>query len=497
MQLILENPDFKFLSAFKKSEVFLVGGAVRDLILKRKNKDFDFVIIDKSAQEIETILKNYGKVEAVESRAFGVFKFMPKRSKKIIDIALPRIDRWTGLGYKDLKTQTGVSLEEDLSRRDFTINALALNLEGELIDKFDGISDLKNKIIKAVGDASERFMEDPSRILRSLRFACELNFTIEENTLLATKDLAQEIFKPLKNQESETRVAKEIMAGEFLKGFNANPSKMIGFLNELKILKDLLPEIEAMKRVEQPKNFHSEGDVFIHSILALEKLQELEDNLKNNPQFINSNVVLKPTSIYAKLGVLFHDLGKPLSFISAEESGDRIRFTGHDIKGAKILNKIFKRLPLSIFAKDDKLHVDKEKLAWLIKHHMVCVAIDPNTIRLSTLEKYFFNPDNRGSELLALSYADISATIPPSGKPDFTLFNRLIKKLNEVSVIIYEKQKEQALPHLLDGNEIMRILNLKPSKKVGEIKDEIRDLQLAGKLKSEEEAIVWLKANKF
>jgi poly(A) polymerase len=481
------DPKMKFMQDFDKSQLFLVGGAVRDFILNRPTKDFDFVVVNQKPEDIEKTLKQFGKVEEVESRAFGVFKFIPKDSKINIDVALPRIDHWTGLGYKDLETEIGVTLSEDLSRRDFTINALAINFDGKLIDNFKGQSDIKQKIIRAVGDPRERFLEDPSRILRGLRLACQLDFEIEDKTFAAMKKLASEIVK--QTSQHETRVAPEIIAGEFLKGFAANPKRMIELLDETGILKLILPEIEKMKGVEQPENFHSEGDVYKHTIIALEKLQELE----KNPDTIKSAVPLDPKNIYVKLAVLFHDLGKPKTFKSKEETGDRIRFTGHDVAGSKIVNKIFKRLPLSVFAKDDPMHVDKEKLMWLVKHHMVCVAIDPDTIRLSTIEKYFFNPDNRGSELLTLSWADISATVPPKGKPDFSLFDKLITKLNSVAEVISKKQNEVVLPHLLDGKEIMEIASLKPGPKIGKIKNKIRDLQLSGKLKDQKEAQNYLK----
>src|ERR1035437_8029874 len=118
------DPKMKFIKAFDKSQLFLVGGAVRDFILNRPTKDFDFVVVDQKPEDIEKTLKKFGKVEEVESRAFGVFKFIPKDSKQNVDVACPRVDHWTGLGYKDLKTEVGVTLSEDLSRRDFTINAL-------------------------------------------------------------------------------------------------------------------------------------------------------------------------------------------------------------------------------------------------------------------------------------------------------------------------------------------------------------------------------------
>lgn len=483
-----KQPEMAFLSSFAPNQIFLVGGAVRDWILGRKSKDFDFVVLNLSPEKIEKTLSQHGRVEPVESRSFGVFKFKPHHTKRIIDVALPREDHWTGLGYKDLKPSLGVDLEKDLSRRDFTINAMALDLNGRLVDPFGGEKDLCQKIIRAVGNPEERFSEDPSRILRGIRLACELGFEIEEQTLEAMKKLAHQIIAETKKETP--RVAEEVIATEFLKGFYADPRRMIEILDTTGVLPLILPEIEELKKVPQPEEFHSEGDVYTHTLLALEKLKVLEKKLKSRKN--SFSVELDPVSIHTKLAVLFHDLGKPKTFKGAEETGDRIRFTGHDVAGAEIANKIIKRLKLSIFPTSHPLHVDREKIVFLVKHHMICVAGDIDKMRLSTLEKYFFNPDGRGKELLALTWADISATIPPSGKPDFSLFNQMIKKLGEIKKIVEDNQKERELPHLLSGEEIMEILHIKPSPLVGRIKQHLRDLQLAGDLKNSQQAKEYL-----
>ncbi len=489
IEKLKRKKEMKFLAAFKPSQIFLVGGAVRDWLLGRDTKDYDFVVINTTPQKLEKILSQFGKVEPVESRNFGVFKFKPKGSKEIIDVALPRLDRWIGLGYKDLRPRLGVTLKEDLSRRDFTINAMALSLEGKLIDPFSGQKDLKEKTVRTVGDPKERFLEDPSRILRGLRFSVELGFKIDPKTFAAMKVLRQEITKP--TDKGIPRVAEELLAQEFLKGFYAKPRKIIELLDQTKILPLLLPEIEALKGVPQPKQFHSEGDVYTHTLLALEKLELLEKKLAN--QETSFPVKIDASSIHSKLGLLLHDIGKPKTFQSAKETGDRIRFTGHDVVGAKMTAQIVDRLKLSVFPRKHHLHVDKDKLVFLVKHHMICVAGDFEQMRLSTLEKYFFNPDGRGAELLALSWADISATIPPSGKPDFSLFKKMIDKLAEVKEVIEANQKEKELPHLLSGEEIMEMLKIKPSPLVGKIKQHLRDLQLAGKLKTKQEAKKYLR----
>lgn len=489
LEQLQREPQMQFLKDLsQQGKVFLVGGAIRDWMLSRETKDFDFLVTNLKPEQVDSILQQFGKNKAVESRSFGVFKFQPHGSRALYDIALPRKDRWTGLGYKDIAPQFGVPLEEDLSRRDFTMNAMALGLDGKLIDPFSGQRDLEKKIIRAVGEAKKRFEEDPSRILRGVRFACELGFEIEEETFTAMQELGQEIIA--KTEKGQSRVSEEIIAYEFLKGFSASPKKMIELLGRAGILSIILPEVSNLKGITQPEQFHSEGDVLVHTVLALEKLEELGVLL--NQRKVETPVPLDASNIHTKLGVLFHDIGKPATFKSAIETGDRIRFTGHDIEGAKMVSRIFKRLKLAVFPQNHPLHVDEDKLTFLVKHHMICVSGDIDNMRLSTLERYFFNHDGRGGGLLALSWADISATVPKEGQPDFSLFKKLLQKLSQVSETIFNQQKDRALPHLLSGQEIMKALNLPASKKIGEIKQELRELQLEGKIKTKEEALEYL-----
>jgi len=469
----------------------------------------------------------------VESRAFGVFIFVPNPpvsplgkgglrgvapvskgeiERGSFDVAVPRVDRWTGEGYKDLEVRTeNITIEDDLSRRDFTINAMAINLRTQqILDPLKGQEDLKNKVIKAVGKAEERFEEDPSRILRGIRFACQLGFAIDPETFEAMKKLAAEVVQPIdkladnpasteagsKQLTGKMRVAEETIAKEFLKAFAADPVRTIKLYDEVGLLKILLPEVEAMKGVEQPANFHSEGDVYVHTLLALEKLKEegrkdTRNNRSNNIQYSIFNI---QDSIDLKLAILLHDIGKPVTFKSKEETGDRIRFSEHDVQGGKITAKIIKRLKLTVFSKDDPLHVDPERVVWLIKKHMILVYAKPEEMRLTKLEKYFFNPDGRSSELMALSYIDISATVPPSGKSDFSTYEAFQKKLDEVREQVKIKQDEAKLPPpLINGHDVIKALKIKPGPIIGDLLEKIREGQLAGKLKNRAEALDRLK----
>lgn len=471
-----------------KAIVFLVGGAVRDLLNDSTvpPEDLDFVVEGVKRDELERFLDKNGIVKDVESRAFGVFIFIPKGEKNSFDIALPRDEHWLGEGYKDIEVKTeGLSIKDDLGRRDFTVNAMAINLRNfELIDEFKGKKDLKNKIIRTVGKPEERFLEDPSRILRGVRFAVQLDFQIDEATFVGMKNKLIEIAKPIEDDISKKRVAEEVIAKEFLKAFNLNPVKTLKLYDQVGLLEELLDEVKAMQGVKQPQNFHSEGDVYKHTLLALDKLKE------SKPVIDNDNKI----SINLKLALLFHDIGKPQTYTPPANKDDRIHFNEHDEIGAKIVKEIIDRLKLTSQAPESGLHLDEETVIWLVQKHMILITAKPEEMRLTTYEKYFFREDGAGDDLLRLSWADISATVPPSGKPDFSIYDTFVKKIEEVREAVHAARKERTLPSpLVNGNEVMKTLKIKSGPEVGKILSQIRELQLAGKLKTKAKAIQRLK----
>ncbi len=486
---LLSRPDLAFLRAFPAGSVFLVGGAVRDWLLGQETKDLDFVVVGMRPEEIERILSAHGRVMAVESRAFGVFKFRPQGATEVYDIALPRRDRWTGLRYRDLSAELGVGLEEDLARRDFTVNAMALGLDGRLVDPFQGRQDLRRRLIRAVGEARQRFGEDPSRILRGLRFACQLGFEVEKKTLRAATEMAPEIVR--RTSAGVPRVAEEVVGQEFLRGFDANPVRLVRLWEETGLLALLLPEVAALRQTPQPEAFHTEGGVLAHTLLALERLADLEDPAV--ARRLRSPIPLQPSTLHARLAVLLHDLGKPPTLRVPESEADRIRFPNHDVEGARLAGQLVERLRLSGLPRDDPLHVDREHLLFLIRRHMFCAHFDPQRTRASTLEKYFFADRVRGGELLAVMWADIAASVPASGRPNFTRYRALLRRLREVKRALGTRAGEQFPPPLLDGREIMQVLGLSPGPRVGKVKAALRDLQLEGRLRTAEEARDYLR----
>ncbi len=509
-------PELAFINVlakkYPKAEFFLVGGMVRDLLLNKDSQDLDFVVRNIPIKKLEGELARLGKVSLV-GKTFGVLKFRPKNSRLVheIDIALPRTEKAHKTGrYKDVtvKSHHETSIENDLARRDFTINAMALELKSEiqnpkskinskfktplsssplpigertgegenlkfLIDPFGGLKDLKAKKIRAVGKPSERFQEDYSRLLRALRFSIQLNFYIEPHTLKALK---QKISRLNQKDTGEYLVPREVIAKEMVKMFVLNPIASLKILDATSALKVLMPELLTMKKCPQPKQFHSEGDVWEHTLLALGKLysREFFKEFSKTPSFSppheggtwgGPSFKIPPELVFA---LLFHDLGKPYTMTKT----DRIRFNGHDIKSAKLFSEIASRLKLS------SAGLDVEKTRELIAKHMILTHGNIEDMKETTIEKYFFNENFPGAELLMESFADVSATIPKSGKPDFTKYKILKKRI----LSLQKKMKaKKVLPKpLLDGHDIMKILKLKPGPEVGKIKLAIREQQLKG-----------------
>src|SRR3989344_3675379 len=369
LQKFSKKPELKFLESlykkFPKAEAYLVGGLVRDLFLTRESKDIDLVVRGVSINNLITFLKKQGKCNLV-GRVFGVIKFVPKGFEEMeaIDIALPRKEHSLGTGgYRDFKVQANAKLDikDDLSRRDFTINALAWDLRKNiLIDLFGGLEDLKKKQIRTVGNPSERFAEDYSRLLRALRFVVTLNFELETKTAKAIISLMPKINSVVKIKgKTERVVPEETMAREFLKSLVARPANTLEFWNEMGAIKQILPELLPMKGCEQPLQFHSEGDVWVHTRMALENSKS-----KKFETFFG-----RTASAQLILTTLLHDIGKPPTKQTPEKDGvDRVRFNGHDAMGAQMASKIMKRLR---FSSVPEFTINDDAVVWLIQHHLL------------------------------------------------------------------------------------------------------------------------------
>jgi poly(A) polymerase len=489
-----------FHAAFPKGELYLVGGTVRDALMGRDdNKDWDLVVRLVKPEALEKFLKKLGRVDLVGKR-FGVWKFLPNdnprptlsrtRAKganieadaRQIDIALPRTEHsFNSGGYRDVSIDSDPELpiEKDLARRDFTVNAMALRLTPKpcLIDPFGGQKDLHTKTIRTVGEAGERFREDYSRMLRGLRFACQLGFEIEPHTMGATR-----VFMPHVNDYHSTPlgnmrvVATEIIARELTKALVNDPARAFDLWFESGATEALMPELLAMRGCKQPVNFHSEGDVWTHTRLALSKIGD--DGFK---KLFGRD---KPSAtVY--FGTLFHDIGKPSTMQTPEEHGiDRVRYTNHDRVGAEMTEAIAKRLTLSAAEGFD---IDTEKLAWIVRNHLFVLNGHIDEIRPSTLEKYFFNPNLPGRELLMVMYCDGMAAVPEGGiKPEhLESLTRLMERIDELAGLGAGKKLP---PPILNGGQIMKLLKLEPGPRVGASIAALREAQLDGKVRTRKQA---------
>lgn len=304
-------------------EAWYVGGCVRDQLLGRPAKDFDIA----TAARPEQLLRLFPNADQVGAH-FGVV--LVHEAGEMVEVATFRSDN----AYTDGRHPAGVRFEssprEDALRRDFTINALFRDpFTGEILDSVGGRADLAARLIRTVGDPARRFAEDHLRLLRAVRFAARLGFEIEPETMNAMRSLAPTIHK-VSAERVRDEIVRILTEGGARRGFE--------LLDESGLLKEVLPEIAAMKGVEQPAEFHPEGDVWVHTLLMLDGLRS-------------------PSGPLA-LGVLLHDVGKPATFRIAE----RIRFDGHVEKGVEMARAILGRLRFTG-------HVIESAVA-LVENHM-------------------------------------------------------------------------------------------------------------------------------
>ena len=329
------------------------------------------------------------------------------------------------------------SLQEDIRRRDFTINGMLYDpLTERVIDEIGGRKDLEAKFIRAIGKPRQRFEEDRLRMVRAIRLAASLDFSIEEETFAAMRELA-----PTITLVSWERIGDEITRilteGGARKGFE--------LLDRADLLKIILPELEAMKGVEQTPDYHPEGDVFTHTMLTLGHLQS-------------------PTETLA-YGCLLHDVGKP---VCARREDGRITFYGHTEKGAEMAAEVLKRLKRS--------RATWERVAYLVRNHLRHMQA-PN-MRLSTLKRFL--GEEGIDELLELTRID---GLSASGDLQYYQFCK--QKLAEL------KHEEMHPPPLLRGRDLIA-MGFTPGPRFHEILKEVEEAQLGGELSSREEAMEWV-----
>lgn len=418
----------------QKSKIaYFAGGVVRDLILNQDYKDID-IATDAKPDEVVGMFRKCVLV----GKQFGVIRVIYYGIELEITTFRKDIDYIDGR-HPDSVDWTDA--EGDARRRDFTINALFYDAVSEqVIDYVNGMSDINDRIIRAVGNPKERFNEDKLRILRCLRFSVRLNFKIEKNTFEAIK-----LFSDRIKEVSFERIRDElklILTGN-------NPDTAIRLMSKTNILKEILPEVENLKGVEQPKEFHPEGDVFEHTMLMLTLME-------------------KPTWTLA-MGVLLHDIGKPETYTVA----DRIRFNEHDSAGAVLAEKVCNRLKLS--KKEKELIID------LIKMHMKFMSV--KKMRISTLKRFLKTVNF--NEHLELHRLDCLAS-----HKDISNYYFCKKKMKE-----FKKDIKIKKINLINGYDLIKI-GLKPGPQFKKILDEIEELYLEKKVLNREDALKYIEKYK-
>jgi poly(A) polymerase len=418
-------------------QAFLVGGCVRDLLLGRQPIDYD-VATDARPDRVQNLFANSIDVGA----RFGVILVMEDGAK--VEVSTFRSD----IGYSDGRHPDHVeftnSPEQDVRRRDFTINGLLLDPDtGAILDFVGGRQDLASRVIRAIGDPTLRFAEDKLRMLRAVRFAARLDYAIEPATFAAIQAAA-----PLVTEVSPERLREELT--KLLTEGAARRS--FELLDESGLLAVLLPEVTRMKGVAQPPQYHPEGDVWIHTRMLL-------DGLPPQPT---------PTLAWA---VLLHDIGKPPTFVSAERTGDRIRFDGHAEIGARMAAAICRRLR---FSTDDTQQIET-----LVAQHLRFK--DAFGMRQSTLKR--FVRQDRFDEHLALHRLDCLAS---HGKLDAYTF---------VQNFIAETPPEQVRPARLVTGEDLKQMGFRPGPQFKEILSAIEEAQLDGRLHERDAALQFVRAH--
>jgi poly(A) polymerase len=426
-------------------QAYFVGGCVRDILLHREPADYD-VATDATPERVEQIFPNSLMVGA----KFGVVVVLQgsesgdraESGSATAEVATFRSD----VGYSDGRHPDQVvyasSPQEDVQRRDFTINGLLLDPEtNEVLDFVGGRDDLRAGIVRAIGRPHERFREDKLRMLRAVRFAARFGYAIESETVRAIQSLAPEIGQ-VSAERLRDELTKLLTEGAARRGFE--------LLDQTRLLRELLPEISRMKGVQQPPQFHPEGDVWIHTLLMLEGL---------------------PPGCSPALawGVLLHDVGKPPTFAPPSGPNGRIRFDRHVKVGTRMAQEICERLRFS--------NDDSAQIASLVANHLRFK--DVPQMKRSTLKR--FVRLDRFDEHMELHRLDCSSS------------HRNLENYEFMRRFLAETPPEEVHPvRLLTGDDLIS-LGFRPGPEFREILESAEDAQLEGSIETRDDALIWVR----
>jgi len=434
-----------------KFEIYVVGGFVRDFFLQRNRSEMDFVIVGLSGQGdgikfAELLAKHLHLPKPAVYRNFGTA--MLKWDEMQLEFVGARKESYRGDSRKPQVEPA--DLPSDLSRRDFTINAMAFGLNaknfGTLVDPFDGQKDLQAKLLRTPLEPATTFSDDPLRLMRAIRFATQLDFKIEEKTFAGMREMRERL----------RIISQERITEEFLK-ILAAPKPSIGFrlLDDAGVLAIIFPEFVALKGVEEYKGYFHK-DVFNHTLMVLDNLAAMSEKVP------------------LRLSAVFHDIAKPRT--KAFIQGKGWSFHGHEDVGARMLPVIFNRLRLP---NDWLKYVQK-----LTRLHLRPIALTEEECTDSAYRRLLFQAGEDLEDLLMLCRADITSGNVKRRERHLANFEFVVKRLNEVE----EKDRMCAFQSPVRGDEIMQVCGLTPGPLVGSLKSAIEDAILDGKIPNEHDA---------
>ncbi|MCI1273925.1 MAG: HD domain-containing protein [Clostridiaceae bacterium] len=465
-QIVSKIKNDKILSEISKlatGEVYVVGGTVRDWFLGKDTFDRDIIVINDSAKEFA--LK-------VKETLGGTFVPLDEVNN-IYRVVLP--DK---MNYIDITNAVENSLERDILRRDLTINSIAVNLKTcEVVDITGGITDIKNGVLHCISE--ENFIDDPLRLLRVFRFQALFGFEIERDTFNYICEHSKLISKP----------AKERVNYELLKMFSGDFCvKALKHMNKSWMLEEIFPFVKELKQV--PPNSHHHLDLFHHSLEVVNQIQNIYEKSDKYVQTHLDTVEFGGFSrlTYLKLAGFMHDIGKFSTWTIEPETG-RHRFIKHDDVGAKMSISILKKLK---FSKKQIEYISK-----MIKYHIYPSSVMQSPeITDKIMMRYVRKMNTDVIDNIVIAKADRLSARGPVITDEIVEKN--ISSLNKL-LNFYNDNKDllKPLPVLIDGNEIMSILNINPSKMLGKILDELHEKQLNGEILDKEHAILFVKNYNF
>lgn len=447
------------IASFFPNKIYLVGGSVRDCLMGKDTYDRDLIVTDEDAGIFSQKIAEF----------FGG-KFIPLD----VENHIYRVVLSDKLNYLDITNPVENSMEKDIKRRDLTINAVAVDIKNcEILDLVGGLNDIKNQVLKGIED--ENFIDDPLRILRVFRFYSLLGFEIDEHLLSIVTKYSYLIEKP----------AKERIEYELMKLFSGKYTDLsLLKMDECGILEKLFPIVKELKQV--PPNAHHHLDLFHHSIETIKQVQLLynasQPEVKSHMDKVDFGGFSRLAHL--KLACFMHDIGKFSTWTIEEDTG-RHRFIKHDDVGSKLAKPILKKMCFS--------NKQIEYITLMIKKHMYpTMVVQAPELTDKVMMRFVRKMEDDAIDNILIAQADRLSARGPEITDE--IVNENISALNKLLQFYLKAQETlKPLPKLLNGNEVMKILNISPSPKLGQIINALNEAQINGDIITKEDAISFVK----